>query len=102
MFFFCLTDYQRLLPIPQQLSRPNSDLHHHHCEDMLPPPSPVSSSYSELRRAVDNQHYPAMKLYPPSYLHHHTYANMYHNDCIYPTYQASSIRTVRVTHVQKL
>lgn len=35
-------------------------------EDLPPPPSPVSSSYSELRRATDNTSYPSMPNYPMS------------------------------------
>lgn len=35
-------------------------------EDLPPPPSPVSSSYSELRRATDNTSYPSMPSYPMS------------------------------------
>lgn len=63
-------------------------------EDLLPPPSPVSSSYSELRRATENP-YPTMPIYP-STSHHpqHTYANIYQSDYTYASYQPSSLRPV--------
>lgn len=78
-----------------QINRSSLDRSHQLCEELLPPPSPVSSSYSELRRAVDNHHYPAMKLYPPASYHRHpAYANLYQNDYIYSTYPASSVQTV--------
>lgn len=34
-------------------------------DDLPPPPSPVSSSYSELRRATDSNGYPPVPTYPP-------------------------------------
>jgi lipoma-prefererred partner len=49
-------------------------------EEELPPPSPVSSSYSELRRAIDNKYQPQPP--PTSNYHHHAntstaeYANL--------------------------
>jgi lipoma-prefererred partner len=38
-------------------------------EEELPPPSPVSSSYSELRRAIDNKYQPVLP--PPNANYHH-------------------------------
>lgn len=78
--------------VPLQL---NIDSQHaQYSEDLLPPPSPVSSSYSELRRATENP-YPTMPIYP-STSHHpqHTYANIYHSDYAYTSYQPSNLRQV--------
>lgn len=64
-------------------------------EDLLPPPSPVSSSYSELRRATENP-YPPMPIYPSTSQHpQHTYANIYQSDYTYASYQPSSMRQYR-------
>lgn len=55
-------------------------------EDNGAPPSPVSSSYSELRRATDN-HYPSIPIYPStSQQPSHTYANIYQSDYTYASY----------------
>lgn len=63
-------------------------------EDLLPPPSPVSSSYSELRRATENP-YPTMPIYPSTSQHpQHTYANIYQSDYTYASYQPSSLRPI--------
>lgn len=64
-------------------------------EDLLPPPSPVSSSYSELRRATENP-YPTMPIYPSTSQHppQHTYANIYQSDYTYASYQPSSLRAI--------
>lgn len=61
-------------------------------EDLLPPPSPVSSSYSELRRATENP-YPTMPIYPSTSQHPQpTYANIYQSDYTYTSYHPSSMR----------
>lgn len=63
-------------------------------EDLLPPPSPVSSSYSELRRATENP-YPTMPIYPSTSQHpQHTYANIYQSDYTYASYQPTSLRPI--------
>ena len=79
------------MPIPLQLNISNVDYHHQICEDLLPPSSPVSSSYSELRHVNENYQPPMAPIYPStSHLHNHTYANIYHLDYHYATYQSCS------------
>lgn len=82
---------QRLSSTPLQL---NIDQQSHYNEDIMPPPSPVSSSYSELRRATENP-YPTMPIYPSTSQHpQHTYANIYQSDYTYASYQPSSLRPI--------
>lgn len=81
----------RMSSTPLQLNRESQ-----YSEDLLPPPSPVSSSYSELRRATENP-YPQMPIYPStSSMQHpqHTYANIYQSDYPYASYQPSSLRPI--------
>lgn len=96
---FCrVTDVAAHRLIPLQLSLANIDYHHHqYCGDLLPPPSPVSSSYSELRRATDNA-FPPMPIYPStSQLPNHTYANLYQSDYTYASYQPPSSHQAQVS-----
>lgn len=82
---------RRLSSIPLELS---IDAQHGISQDMLPPPSPVSSSYSELRRATDNP-YPTMPIYPSTSQHpQHTYANIYQSDYTYASYQPFNLRPI--------
>lgn len=85
-------EQQRHAPsVPLKLSIDAQQSHHH--EDLVQPPSPVSSSYSELRRATENP-YPSMSVYPSTSQHpNHTYANVYQSDYTYASYQPSSLRT---------
>lgn len=74
--------------MPLQLNLADIDAQvHQYNEDSFPPPSPVSSSYSELRRATEN-HYPSIPIYPSTSQHpNHTYANIYQSDYTYASYQ---------------
>lgn len=74
--------------LPLQLNLADIDAQvNQYNEDLFPPPSPVSSSYSELRRATEN-HYPSIPIYPSTSQHpNHTYANIYQSDYTYASYQ---------------
>lgn len=65
------------MDMPPQLTLADNDYHlsHPNEEDLPPPPSPVSSSYSELRRATDNS-YPTMPTYPSQNYQHLNNANI--------------------------
>lgn len=93
------------MDLPPQLTLADNDYHlsHPHEEELPPPPSPVSSSYSssysELRRATAMPSYPSQHLNNASNVHGHhgnvgrndmmqTYANSYQPD--YGTYVPSS------------
>lgn len=78
---------RRLSSTPLQLNIDAQQSHYN--EELLPPPSPVSSSYSELRRATDNP-YPTMPIYPSTSQHpQHTYANY-----AYASYQPFNLRPI--------
>lgn len=85
-------EQQRRIPsVPLKLS---IDAQQNNHEELVQPPSPVSSSYSELRRATENP-YPSMPVYPSTSQHSgHTYANVYQSDYTYASYQPSSLRPV--------
>lgn len=77
------------VPLQLNLSDIDSSLNGYN-EDTLPPPSPVSSSYSELRRATDN-HFPSIPMYPPQPQHpDHTYMNVYQSNYTYASYPNNS------------
>lgn len=91
------------MDLPPQISLADNDYHLNHSneEELPPPPSPVSSSYSELRRATAMPSYPSQnyqQLNNASVHGHHrnvgrndlmqTYANSYQPD--YGTYVPSS------------
>lgn len=87
------SEQQRHLPsMPLQLNIDTQQSQYN--EDSVQPPSPVSSSYSELRRATENP-YPSMQIYPSTSQHpQHTYANIYQSDYTYASYQPPNLRPV--------
>lgn len=86
------SEQQRRIPSSMPLQLTIDAQQNQYNEDLLPPPSPVSSSYSELRRATENP-YPSMSIYPSASQHpQHTYANIYQSDYMYASYQPSSLR----------
>lgn len=84
--------------MPLQLNLSNIESQQsHYSDDLHPPPSPVSSSYSELRRATENP-YSTMPIYPSQAQHpNHTYANIYQSDYTYASYQPSSSHQAQIS-----
>lgn len=91
-------DQQRRMPsVPLQLNLANIDSQQNqYNEDLLPPPSPVSSSYSELRRATEHP-YPPMPIYPVQHHSQHKYANVYQSDYTYASYQPPSSHQAQIS-----
>lgn len=79
--------------LPLSLVAADGDYHQASEDDLPPPPSPVSSSYSELRRATDNTSYQSMPSYP-------TQPNNNHNNNINANaYQHLNINGPRPTDI---